>query len=105
MLLSAPFQKFVEASPVSVMLGLRTPLLPGYNVGVLDGNHFAATEHRLLETRTKTAAPLPGQALAVLDPDLRLAVDVFPCEDGHARLRKLCRGIICRWKYLRSITG
>ena len=31
----------------------------------------------------------PGQALTVLDPDLRLAIDVFPCEDGHAQERSL----------------
>ena len=78
-----------QLAPVIRKLGVRTPLLPPYNVRILDGNHFAATEHRLLETRGETAAPLPGQALAVLDPDLRLAIDVFPCEDGHAQERSL----------------
>lgn len=78
-----------QLAPVIGKLGLRAALLPGYNVRMLDGNHFAATEHRLLETRSETAAPLPGQALAVLDPDLRLVVDVFPCEDGHAQERSL----------------
>jgi len=81
-------------SPVIRKLGVRTPLLPGYNVRILDGNHFAATEHRLLETRKKSAAPLPGQALAVLDPDLRLAIDVFPCEDGHAQERSLLNQVL-----------
>jgi IS4 transposase len=78
-----------QLSPAIHQLGVRTPLLPGFNVKVLDGNHFAATEHRLLETRGETAAPLPGQALVILDPDQRLAVDVFPCEDGHAQERSL----------------
>lgn len=78
-----------QLAPVIRRLGLRTALLPGYNMRVVDGNHFAATEHRLLKTRSETAAPLPGQALAVLDPDLRLVVDVFPCEDGHAQERSL----------------
>ena len=78
-----------QLGPVICKLGLRTPLLPGYNIRILDGNHFAATEHRILETRGETAAPLPGQALTVLDPDLRLAIDVFPCEDGHAQERSL----------------
>jgi hypothetical protein len=78
-----------QLMPVIRRLGLRTPLLRSYNVRVLDGNHFAAREHRSLETRRETAAPLPGQALVVLDPDLRLAVDVFPCEDGHAQERSL----------------
>ena len=78
-----------QLAPVIRKLGSRTALLPGYNCRILDGNHFSATEHRILETRSETAAPLPGQALAVLDPDLRLVVDVFPCEDGHAQERSL----------------
>ena len=84
----------VQLTPVIHKLGLRTPLLPGYNIRILDGNHFAATEHRLLETRRETAAPLPGQALVVLDPDVRLAVDVIPCEDGHAQERSLLNQIL-----------
>ena len=35
------------------------------------------------------AAPLPGQALVVLDPSLMLMIDVFPCEDAHAQERSL----------------
>lgn len=65
------------------------PLLPGFSVRILDGNHLAATEHRLAELRDIAAGPLPGQVLAVLDPDRRLIVDVFPCEDGHAQERSL----------------
>ena len=81
-------------TPVIRKLGTRTPLLPGYRVRTLDGNHFAATEHRIQETRTQTAAPLPGQVLAVLDPDLRLVVDIFPCEDGHAQERSLLHHVL-----------
>jgi hypothetical protein len=33
--------------------------------------------------------PLPGQYLAVLDPQRRLIVDVYPCEDGHAQERSI----------------
>lgn len=83
-----------QLTPVIGKLGPRTPLLPGYNIRILDGNHFAATEHRLLETRRETAAPLPGQALVVLDPDVRLALDVIPCEDGHAQERSLLDQIL-----------
>jgi len=32
-------------------------------------------------------APLPGHAVVLLDPALMLAVDVFPCPDGHASER------------------
>src|SRR5947209_15759009 len=45
------------------------PLLPGYRVKFLDGNHLAATEHRLAELRLTWAAPLPGIVLAVLDQE------------------------------------
>ena len=65
------------------------PLLRGYRTKILDGNHFSATEHRLEELRTIGDAPLPGKALVVLDPQLKLAIHVFPCEDGHAQERSL----------------
>jgi IS4 transposase len=65
------------------------PLLPGYHTKILDGNHFSATEHRIEELRTIGDAPLPGKALVVLDPRLKMATHVFPCEDGHAQERSL----------------
>src|SRR4051812_36741300 len=71
------------------MDGARAPLLPGYHVKILDGNHLAGTEHRLKELRTIRAGALPGHALVVLDPRLMLATDVIPCEDGHAQERSL----------------
>jgi len=67
----------------------RTTLLPGYRVRILDGNHLAATEHRIKELRDVAAGPLPGQTLVVFDPDSRLMVDAFPCPDGHAQERSL----------------
>lgn len=70
------------------------PLLPGYVVKILDGNHLAATEHRITETRTLNSAPLPGQALVLLDPQLRLVLDVIPCEDAHAQERSLLDAIL-----------
>jgi IS4 transposase len=63
--------------------------LPGYRVKILDGNTLKASEHRLKPLRTCNSAPLPGQSLVVLDPSLMLAIDVFPCEDGHAQERSL----------------
>lgn len=79
-------------APVARRLQKRanaSSLLPGFTVRILDGNHLAATEHRLGELRDVAAGPLPGQVLAVFDPDRRLIVDVFPCEDGHAQERSL----------------
>src|SRR5437588_2197819 len=71
-------------------LGGQVPaLLPGYRVKVLDGNALAGTDHRLKELRQTTAAAWPGKSLVVLDAALGLAIDVFPCEDGHAQERSL----------------
>jgi IS4 transposase len=67
----------------------RQRLLKKYRTRVLDGNHFAATEHRLEVLRYDTAAPLPGQALVVFDADRRLVIEEFPCEDAHAQERSL----------------
>lgn len=67
----------------------RKSLLPGFPVRILDGNHLAATEHRIRELRDIAAGPLPGQVLAVFDPDRRLIVDAFPYEDAHAQERGL----------------
>jgi len=74
--------------------GQRQEWLPGYRVKILDGNHLAATEHRLPETRETTSGPLPGLALVVLDPSLMLAIDVFPCENGHAQERSLFPAVL-----------
>jgi IS4 transposase len=69
--------------------GTLPKLLSGYRVKILDGNHLRRTQRRIGELRKLNAAPLPGQALVVLDPETRLVTDVFPCEDGHAQERSL----------------
>jgi len=63
--------------------------LPGYRVRVLDGNAPSATEHRLKPLRQTWAAPLPGKALVVLDPELGVACDAFLTPDGHDQERSL----------------
>ncbi len=83
-------QTAAELAEVVLFLdGERAPLLPGYRTKILDGTALASTEHRLRETRGSTAAPLPGKALVVLEPELGLVTDVFCCEDGHAQERSL----------------
>jgi Transposase DDE domain len=69
--------------------GACQPLLPGYRVRILDGNHLAASQKRLKVVRGHTAGPLPGQSLAVLDPALMLVTDLIPCEDAHTQERAL----------------
>ena len=81
---------------IDAMNGARSPLLPGYRVRILDGNHLAGTEHRIKELRTIGAGALPGQALVVLDPRLMLATDVVLCEDGHAQERSLLDQVLER---------
>jgi len=76
--------------------GRHAPWLPGYTVRILDGNHLAATEHRLKETRDQAAAPLPGQALVLFDPEADLVTDVLLQEDGHAQERALLDCVIER---------
>jgi len=56
---------------------------------ILDGNALSASEHRLKPLRECNSAPLPGKSLVVLDPSLMLAIDIFPCENGHAQERSL----------------
>ena len=74
--------------------GKLDPLIPGYRVRILDGNHFPATERRLKVLKRCKAGPLPEHALVVLDPELMLATDMIPCGDGHAQERSLTTQIV-----------
>jgi len=82
------------ARDIADLKGARRPWLPGYRVKVLDGNCIEATEHRLQVLRETTAGPLPGKSLVVYDPSLEIAIDVFPCEDGHAQERSLLDAVL-----------
>jgi IS4 transposase len=77
------------AAVIEALGGQVPALLDGYRVKILDGNALAGTDHRIKELRPLSAAALPGKSLVVLDPALGLAVDVIPCEDGHAQERSL----------------
>jgi hypothetical protein len=76
--------------------GLYPESVPGYRMRILDGNHLAGTEHRMPETRDDSAAPLPGQTLAVLEPARRLITDIVCCQDGHAQERSLLDAIVAK---------
>lgn len=69
-------------------------LMAGYRVKILDGNHLAATERRLSVLRSVGSAPLPGQALVILDPALMLAIELLVCEDGHRQERALLSRVL-----------
>lgn len=80
----------IDLATIIHQLGGEGPeLLPGYRVKILDGNGLGATEHRLEVLRNTRSGALPGKSLVVLDPLLGLAIDIFPCEDGHTQERSL----------------
>ena len=79
-----------ELGELIEQMGGRQPQeLAAYQLRILDGNALAASERRLAVLRPVASAPLPGKSLVVLDPRSRLAVNIFPCEDGHAQERRL----------------
>jgi hypothetical protein len=83
-----------EAEGLLEQVGGTSPaLLPGYRVKFLDGNCIEATEHRLEVLRETNAGALPGKTLVVFDHQSGLAMDVFPCEDGHAQERSLLTAV------------
>jgi hypothetical protein len=84
-----------KMSPIIEQLGgtVSSPL-PGKRIKQLDGNCIEKTEHRIQELRSIAAGPLPGKSLVVYDPVLRLPIDVFPCEDGHAQERSLLSTVL-----------
>ena len=94
---SAELVRYAAGAVTPVIEGLkgtqRSPL-PRYNVKLLDGNCIEASEHRIEELRSLSAGALPGKSLVVYDPVLRIPVDVFPCEDGHAQERSLLKTVL-----------
>ena len=83
-----------KAELIGALGGARAPWLPGYRIKVLDGNCIEASEHRLEVLRETQAGALPGKSLVVYDPSLEMAIDVFPCEDGHAQERSLLEQVL-----------
>lgn len=69
--------------------GQREPVLAGYHTKIVDGNHLRRSDRRIGELRDLNIAPLPGKSLVIYDPQYDLAIDVLPCEDGHAQERSL----------------
>ncbi len=83
-----------KEAAIRIMKGTCAPWIPGYRVKVLDGNCIEATDHRLAVLRDNGSAPLPGKSLVIYEPELEMATDVFPCEDGHAQERSLLSEVL-----------
>lgn len=75
---------------------VRTELLPGYRMSVLDGNVLTGTEHRLTPLRRWLNACLPGKSLVVYEPGSGLVTDVVLCEDAYTQERALVTQILPR---------
>jgi hypothetical protein len=83
------------AEPVLLALRASRPRwFPADVIKGLDGHHVSSTAHRLKEWRGTWAAPLPGQALVVLDQQRRWITDVFLREDGQAQERRLIHEVV-----------
>ena len=86
-----------QVTPIIEKLsGTNLGPLPGLRVKLLDGNCIEKSHHRIQELRFLSAGPLPGKSLVVYDPAMRLPIDVFPCEDGHAQERSLLSKVFQR---------
>jgi IS4 transposase len=84
-----------EVGEVLDALGARrASWIEGHRIKLLDGNCLEASEHRIEELRGRSAGALPGKSLVVFDPALEAAIDVFPCEDGHAQERSLLGEVV-----------
>lgn len=84
-----------QVTPIIKKLGGTRPSpLPGLQIKLLDGNCIEKSQHRIEELRFISSGPLPGKSLVVYDPMLRLPIDVFPCEDGHAQERSLLQSVL-----------
>jgi IS4 transposase len=81
---AARMEKIIEKTG-----GALPALVPGYRVKIVDGNHLRHTQRRIFELSQLNAAPLPGHAVVILDPRLKLAIDVIPCQDAYAQERTL----------------
>jgi hypothetical protein len=67
-----------------------------YHQRIVDGSCLAGTERRLAALRPHAAKPLPGKAIAILDPGTKLVVDVIPCVDAHTQERSLFQDVLAQ---------
>lgn len=85
--------------PIVDALGsAHRPLFPGYQTLLLDGNHLAATDHRIGPLRRMGGGALPGVAVVVLDRERELFHSVELSADAYTQERLLGLELIGRAK-------
>lgn len=73
------------SSLIDAMSGARLPSPLGeIDLGILDGNHIASTEHRLLPTRGTKAGVLPATTVVMLDPQQMIVREIIGELDAYA---------------------
>lgn len=78
------------------MMKGEPPMVPGYRLRIVDGSHLPASEKRMKPLRGFGGAALPGHSLVVYDPDLKLVVDLEPCEDAYMQERAVMPSLLER---------
>jgi len=94
---SAELVRYAAGAVMPIIKALEGTIpspLPGKTVKLIDGNCIEASDHRLQELRRIAAGALPGKSLVIYDPVLKIPIDVFPCEDGHAQERSLLGDVL-----------
>lgn len=82
------------AAVVDELGSAHRPLFPGYQTLILDGNHLAATEHRIGPLRRMGGGALPGVAVVVLDRERELFHSVELSPDAYTQERRLALELI-----------
>lgn len=73
-----------------------SPLGKQYRLRIVDGSCLAGTQRRLAALRPDASKPLPGKTIAILDPGIKIVLDVIPCEDGHSQERSLFNQVLAQ---------
>jgi len=73
-----------------------SPLGKQYRLRIVDGSCLAGTQRRLAALRPHAPKPLPGKTIAILDPGIKIVLDVIPCEDGHSQERSLFNQVLAQ---------
>ena len=58
----------------------KTPVVSGYRLRIVEGNHLPASEKQIKPLRGFRGAALPRHSLVVYDPDLAMVVDLEQCK-------------------------